>query len=57
MRAERLDGFAHVLRTGGAVQSDHIDGKPFENGEYRSDIRSEQHAPVVSRVTCAWMGR
>ncbi len=43
--AQVSDRLAHVLRAGGAVQPDHIDRQPFQDGQRGGDIGAQQHAP------------
>ena len=43
--AQVADRLAHVLRAGGAVQADHIDGQAFQDGQGGGDIGAQQHAP------------
>ena len=34
---------AHLSRTGGAVQSDHVDSKWFKRSQRRTNLTTEQH--------------
>ena len=42
--AEDADGLAHVLGSGGTVETDDINAETFEDGERSFDVRAEQHA-------------
>ena len=42
--AEDADGLAHVLGSGGTVQTDDINAETFEDGERGFDVGAEQHA-------------
>src|SRR5215475_11193326 len=46
--AEDADGLAHVLGSGGTVETDDVDAHAFKNGERRVDVGAEQHA--TSRI-------
>ena len=44
MFAEDADGLAHVLGSGGTVETDDINAETFEDGERGFDVGAEQHA-------------
>ena len=43
--AEDADGLAHVLGSGGTVETNYINAETFEDGERGFDICAKQHAP------------
>ena len=41
--AEMADRLAHLVRAGRAVEADHVDPEPLEDGEHGGDVGAEQH--------------
>ncbi len=46
MRGQVTQRRAHVLRTGRAVQANHVDAHAFQDGQHSLNVGAQQHTPV-----------